>query len=126
MPGLIFVYGTLRRGFDGEMARRLHASACWMGKAQVRGLLYRVADYPGLVPGEGQVIGDLFLPHDPVATLALLDDYEECAAHFSLPDEYTRQLLKVEAVDGPVEAWTYIYMRDVRGLPLIPGGDFLA
>lgn len=123
----LFVYGTLRRGFDGAMARQLRAAARYVGSGTVAGRLYRIADYPGLVPGpDGQVAGDLFALDDPAATLALLDEYEECAAHHPQPHEYRREQLVVETADGPVTAWTYIYARDVAGLPLIAGGDFLA
>jgi gamma-glutamylcyclotransferase (GGCT)/AIG2-like uncharacterized protein YtfP len=78
------------------------------------------------VPGEdGVVAGELFAMPDPVAVLARLDEYEECAAHFPVPHEYRRGLVTVMTDKGPVEAWTYIYARDVAGLARIAGGDFL-
>lgn len=126
MP-LLFVYGTLRQGFDGAIARQLHAVSRHVGIGTVWGKLYRVADYPGLVPGpQGQVIGDLFALPDPAATLALLDDYEECSDQHPAPHEYRRERLIVETANGPATAWTYIYARDTNMLPLIAGGDFLA
>ena len=122
----LFVYGTLRREFDGAMARQLRAAARYVGSGTVTGRLYRIADYPGLVPGpDGQVAGNLFALDDPAATLALLDDYEECAAHYRQPHEYRREQLSIDTAGGPVTAWTYIYARDVQGLPLIAGGNFL-
>lgn len=127
MTSLLFVYGTLRPNFDGAMAQRLRADARHIGPGVVTGRLYRIADYPGLVPGpEGQVIGDLFALHDPATTLAWLDDYEECAAHHPEPHEYRREQRMVGTADGPVMAWAYIYARDITGLPPITGGDFLA
>lgn len=123
---LLFVYGTLRPGFDEPTARWLRSVAPVLGRATARGALYRVDTYPGFVPGdEGVVTGDLFALPDPSATLARLDEYEECAAHFRQPHEYRRALVTVEGPDGPMEAWTYIYMRDVAGLERIAGGDFL-
>lgn len=123
---LLFVYGTLRAGFDGPMARWLRGVAPVLGRATARGALYRVDTYPGFVPGdEGVVTGDLFALPDPAALLAQLDEYEECAAHFPEPHEYRRELVTVEGLDRPVEAWTYIYARDVAGLERIAGGDFL-
>lgn len=122
----LFVYGTLRPGFDGPMARWLRGVAPVIGPATARGALYRVETYPGFVPGdEGAVTGDLFALPDPAALLARLDDYEECAAHFPTPHEYRRGMVTVQGRDGPVEAWTYIYARDVAGLARIEGGDFL-
>lgn len=123
---LLFVYGTLRAGFDGPMARWLRGVAPVLGRATARGALYRVDAYPGFVPGdEGVVTGDLFALADPATLLARLDEYEECAAYFPEPHEYRRELVTVQGADGPVEAWTYIYARDVAGLARIAGGDFL-
>lgn len=45
---LLFVYGTLRAGFAGPMAQRLRRDARLLGRARTAGLLYRIADYPGL------------------------------------------------------------------------------
>ncbi|QGP79295.1 gamma-glutamylcyclotransferase family protein [Sphingobium sp. CAP-1] len=123
----LFVYGTLRAGFDDPMARCLRSAARLIGPARARGALYRVAAYPGFVPGgEDWVTGDLFALTDAAATLAWLDDYEECAPHFPHPHEYRRARLTVAGPDGPVDAWTYIYARAVAGLDRIDGGDFLS
>ena len=127
MPDHLFVYGTLRVGFDGPMALWLRRSAVFMGHATIGGALYRIADYPGLTLGpEGLVHGDVFALPDAAATLAVLDDYEECAAHHPLPHEYRRVRRTVQATAGPADAWVYLYAFDTTGLPLIAGGDFLA
>src|SRR3546814_12945177 len=63
---LLFVYGTLRPGCDDPMARWLRDAARHVGPAVAQGGLYRVAAYPGFVPGEaGDVAGDLFALADP-------------------------------------------------------------
>jgi gamma-glutamylcyclotransferase (GGCT)/AIG2-like uncharacterized protein YtfP len=126
-PAHLFVYGTLRAAFDGPMARWLRQSARLVGPATIDGALYRIADYPGLVAGpSGRVQGDLFALTDAAAILAVLDDYEECAAHHPQPHEYRRVAMTVQAADGPVEAWVYLYARDTAGLALVANGDFLA
>lgn len=123
----IFVYGTLRAGHDGPQARRLRMQARHVGPARAAGRLYRVEDYPGFVPGEGgQVLGDLFLLADPAASLAWLDDYEQCGPAFAPPQEYGRVAMRVDGPQGPVEAWTYIFLHTTDGLERIEGGDFLA
>jgi gamma-glutamylcyclotransferase (GGCT)/AIG2-like uncharacterized protein YtfP len=127
MPDHLFVYGTLRAAFDGPMALWLRRSAILVGAAMIGGALYRIADYPGLVlEPEGLVHGDLFALPDVAATLAVLDDYEECTPHHPLPHEYRRVRRTVQAAAGPVEAWVYLFAFDTTGLPLIAGGDFLA
>lgn len=123
---LLFVYGTLRPGFDGPMADWLKAAARHIGAAEVPGRLYRVDDYPAFVAdGSGTVRGDLFALPDAEAILAILDEHEECAAHFPEPHEYRRERLIVQGQDGPVEAWTYIYNWGVAALARIESGDFL-
>lgn len=123
---LLFVYGTLRPGHDGAMARWLAAHAAHLGAATARGRIYRIADYPGFVPGKaGWVRGDLFALADAPAAFAILDEHEECSDRFPQPHEYRRVRLMVTGVAGPVDAWTYVYARDVTGLAQIAGGDFL-
>ncbi|WP_298396740.1 gamma-glutamylcyclotransferase [Sphingobium sp.] len=122
----LFVYGTLRAGFDGPMARRLRAEAVLIGPARVKGVLYRIADYPGLaVGGDDWVTGDLFALPNMAATLSWLDIYEECAPSFPQPHEYRREICAVEAAGGAIYAWIYAYARDTTALDKIDGGDFL-
>ena len=49
---LLFVYGTLMRGFDHPMAKLLAGNAEFLGPAQCRGRLYLVKHYPGLVASD--------------------------------------------------------------------------
>lgn len=123
----LFVYGTLRPGFDGDMAVRLRAVARHVGPASAAGALYLVDDYPAFLPGtKGRVAGDLFVLDDPASALAWLDDYEQCTPDWPQPHEYRRERLWVDRPDGRVEAWTYVYAWDMAGLKRIEGGDFLA
>ncbi|MEJ7934338.1 gamma-glutamylcyclotransferase family protein [Sphingobium sp. AN558] len=127
MEPLLFVYGTLRPDHSGPVARWLRAAARHVGPAVAHGLLYRIADYPGFVPGPyGDVIGDLFALPDPAAILARLDDHEECSDRFPTPHEYRRELRTVITPVGSATAWVYVYAWDVSGLEPIAGGDFLA
>lgn len=71
------------------------------------------------------VVGDLFHLPDATAILTTLDEYEECAAHFPAPHEYRRERVRVQTAEGGVEAWAYVYARDVAALKRIAGGDFL-
>ena len=123
----LFVYGTLRPNHGGTVARRLAREATLAGSASVDGILYRIADYPGLVPGgNAKVVGDLYRLSDPVPTLAWLDDYEECSPAFPQPWEFRRALIPVVTRQGLVDAWTYLYARNVATFERIGGGDFLA
>lgn len=120
MHPLIFVYGTLRPACDHAMARWLAQRSRVLGPASVQGNLLRVAHYPGLVAGAGQVYGDLLeLEGDGLtAVVAELDAYEG--------GEYCRELSPVRLLDGAeARAWIYWYTADTVGLNVITSGDWL-
>ena len=125
----LFVYGTLMRGFDHQMAKRLSANADFLGEATCRGRLYLVKHYPGLVLSEDpadQVFGELYRLRAAGEMLREFDMYEACGEGFAEPTEYVRRLLTVTR-DGqtPDEAWTYVYNWPVARLPQIASGRFL-
>jgi gamma-glutamylcyclotransferase (GGCT)/AIG2-like uncharacterized protein YtfP len=126
---LLFVYGTLMRGFDHPMAQLLSRSADFLGQAHCQGRLYLVKHYPGLVLSDAPediVFGELYRLRQTEALLAEFDMYEACGEGFAAPTEYLRQLLPVTLQDGAVtEAWTYIYNWPVADLPRIASGRFL-
>jgi gamma-glutamylcyclotransferase (GGCT)/AIG2-like uncharacterized protein YtfP len=127
-PEFLFVYGTLRRGFDHPMARCLAQSAAYRGEASCAGRLYRVAHYPGLVLADDQaarVHGDLYALGQDAALLAAIDAYEGCGADDPPPHPYARQRTEVICADGAhCTAWTYVYRLSAAHLPLIPDGRF--
>jgi gamma-glutamylcyclotransferase (GGCT)/AIG2-like uncharacterized protein YtfP len=136
-PDLLFVYGTLMRGFDHPMARLLSANADFVGEARCRGRLYLVKHYPGLVLSDDPadiVHGELYRLRAPDELLRELDMYEACGEGFAPPTEYLRRMLPVTPADdaagaaslqAPTEAWTYLYNWPVDGLPRIESGRFL-
>ena len=130
MQDLLFVYGTLMRGFDHPMAQLLSRSADFIGEARCRGRLYLVKHYPGLVLSEGAddvVFGELFRLRQPAELLREFDMYEACGEGFAEPTEYVRRMLPVTRDGGAdSEAWTYLYNWPVDRLPRIASGRFLA
>jgi len=125
---LLFVYGTLMRGFDHPMAQLLSRSADFLGEARCRGRLYLVKHYPGLVLSDAAddvVSGELFRLRQPAELLREFDMYEACGEGFAEPTEYVRQMLAVMRADGGItEAWTYVYNWPVTNLPRIASGRF--
>jgi gamma-glutamylcyclotransferase (GGCT)/AIG2-like uncharacterized protein YtfP len=126
---LLFVYGTLMRGFDHPMAQLLSRSADFLGPARCRGRLYLIKHYPGLVLADDAaevVSGELYRLRQPMELLREFDMYEACGEGFAEPTEYIRRMLPVTLADGAVsEAWTYIYNWPVAHLPRIASGRFL-
>src|SRR5271154_939562 len=110
---LLFVYGTLMRGFDHPMAKLLSRSADFIGEASCRGRLYRVKHYPGLVLSDDPTevgFGEVYRLREREALLREFDMYEACGEGFAEPTEYLRRMLTVMLGDGSSsEAWTYVY-----------------
>ena len=125
---LLFVYGTLMRGFDHPMARLLSNSADFIGEARCQGRLYRIKHYPGLVLSDDAadvVFGEIYHLRAREALLNEFDMYEACGEGFPEPTEYVRKMLKVTLEDGSAsEAWTYLYNWPVTRLPRIASGRF--
>jgi gamma-glutamylcyclotransferase (GGCT)/AIG2-like uncharacterized protein YtfP len=128
MLDLLFVYGTLMRGYDHPMSRLLSANATFEGEASCRGRLYLIRHYPGLVLSDDAadvVHGELYRLREPEPLLREFDMYEACGEGFKEPTEYVRQVLPVMRADGSaVEAWAYVYNWPVTKLPLIASGRF--
>jgi gamma-glutamylcyclotransferase (GGCT)/AIG2-like uncharacterized protein YtfP len=126
---LLFVYGTLMRGFDHPMAQLLSRNADFVGEARCGGRLYLIKHYPGLVLSDApdeMVFGELYRLPRPDELLREFDMYEACGEGFVAPTEYIRQMLPVMSGDGAaVEAWTYVYNWPVAHLPRIASGRFM-
>jgi gamma-glutamylcyclotransferase (GGCT)/AIG2-like uncharacterized protein YtfP len=125
---LLFVYGTLMRGFDHPMAQLLSRSADFIGEARCQGRLYRVKHYPALALSDDPadvVFGELYRLRAPDELLREFDMYEACGEGFAEPTEYIRQMLPVTLDDAQAEAWTYIYNWPVAQLSRIASGRFL-
>jgi len=118
----LFVYGTLRKGFDNEHAAMLARSASFAGRGKLRGVLYLITDYPGLnltAEGDDWVIGDIYHLNDSGNTLRTLDEYEGV-------DQFQRVVAPVVMDSGEwVQAHVYICTGDTSGKQRIASGDFI-
>jgi gamma-glutamylcyclotransferase (GGCT)/AIG2-like uncharacterized protein YtfP len=126
---LLFVYGTLMRGFDHPMAQLLSRNADFVAEARCGGRLYLMKHYPGLVLSDAPdeiVFGELYRLNRSDELLREFDMYEACGEGFAAPTEYIRQMLPVILHDGAaIEAWTYVYNWPVAHLPRITSGRFM-
>jgi gamma-glutamylcyclotransferase (GGCT)/AIG2-like uncharacterized protein YtfP len=123
---LVFVYGTLRRGGERAM-ERLFPDAHYVGVGCVRGALYDLGDYPGLVldAGAGTVTGELYTVTPRL--LADLDEYEGYRSDDPSACLYVRKRVDVE-IDGELRrCWLYTWNRDTSAKrDRIPSGDWAA
>jgi gamma-glutamylcyclotransferase (GGCT)/AIG2-like uncharacterized protein YtfP len=123
----VFVYGTLRSACETGAHKQYLRGADFISPAKIRGQLFMVDYYPGLVLSETEhwAIGEIYLLEDE-AQLHDLDVYEGCAKKSPQPHEYERRLTQVLLTSGEsMNAWVYVYKQSADHLPLINSGDFL-
>ena len=102
----VFVYGTLMRG---EPAHSYLEGAVFMGEYLLRGHeMYDLGRYPAIVPAEGGVVyGEVYgITPD---MLADMDSYEGEGYL------YNRKTVTVENEGGRLEAFVYVYAKELYG-----------
>ncbi len=117
----LFVYGQLRRGEIGYRRLDLEHRTDWLGRTGIRGQLYNLGDYPGLVLGGRGIVHGELLGFDDPALWPSLDDYETHDPEQPALSEYLR--LETDLLDGS-RAWTYVYNQPIEDRPLIAGGNW--
>jgi gamma-glutamylcyclotransferase (GGCT)/AIG2-like uncharacterized protein YtfP len=128
----LFVYGTLRPGFDNAFAQSLRQQARYVGEGRFSGLLYDLGNYPGAVYQAGSataVVGSIYdLGHNQEALLRYLDVYEGVGDEFDPPTEYIRIIIPVtldsDGQTNTVSCWAYVYNHSVVNKPIIRSGDY--
>ena len=114
---LLFVYGTLMRGF--RLHRLLEARAEYLGDGEVQGVLFDLGSYPAALRSEGRGIrGEVYRLPDP-GLWVTLDSAEG--------SQYHRGEVGVRMLSGgQVTASIYWYVGPLSGAVPIPGGDYRA
>ena len=124
----LFVYGTLRSTSESDAHKEYLSRADFVSPAKIRGKLYLVGYYPGLVLSETEhwALGEVYLIESD-AQLHELDVYEGCAKKSPQPHEYERKIVNAVLSSGElINAWAYVYKQDVSKFSLIDSGDFLS
>lgn len=122
----LFVYGTLRRDFNGKRHPFFSKGCDYLCEARFNGKLYDLGSFPGAVPSDNPsdwVKGEVYRLNQPEATLSVLDAYEGAVGPEPL---YRRELVDITLENGkPIEAFTYIFNLPVDGYPRIESGDYV-
>jgi len=124
----LFVYGSLLPGqAPAEIAPTVDRLKT-VGDGFVRGRLYELGEYPGLVLDEtGEKIpGKIFrLPEEP-EVLKRLDDYEEFDPDQPEGSLFVRQKLTVtrSGQNRKLTCWVYVYNPHAGAVPAIGPGEF--
>ena len=108
---------------------RLLYGTTLVGPGTFQGKLYDLGNYPAAIPSNDPadlIHGEVYLLHDPSATLALLDQYEACTPTDPEPHEYVRVVLPIKMENDEIlPAQVYLYNRPVDALTPVASGDYL-
>ncbi|WP_440997031.1 gamma-glutamylcyclotransferase family protein [Arhodomonas sp. SL1] len=130
MPLKVFAYGTLITGaLDREVEALLRRSLLARHPARLRGRLYDLGDYPAAVPtahGREHIMGELLVLTGGMATLAVLDAYEDHSPECPERGLFRRRRATVQRRDtgGRERALVYWYNAGLARARRIPGGDW--
>jgi gamma-glutamylcyclotransferase (GGCT)/AIG2-like uncharacterized protein YtfP len=124
----LFVYGSLRKGFQSESYQYISQYFELIGNATTNGFLIDLGSYPAAIPSKGDsiIIGELYQlktenEHD--WAFAQLDDYEGVNVEEGEQQMYRRAIANVTFENKEVLSWIYWYNGDVNGKPIITSGD---
>jgi gamma-glutamylcyclotransferase (GGCT)/AIG2-like uncharacterized protein YtfP len=133
----LFVYGSLMPHMGGPFARgqraRLAAETEIAGPATIRGWMFNLGQYPGLVLAQGDpsattVHGVLLRLKTPDPTFQWLDPFEDIEpGRAEEMNGYTRVATTVTTEgDNDIEAWVYLMRHVPRAASEIPSGRWHA
>jgi pyruvate carboxylase len=122
------VYGTLRKGVDIPINKKIAKDLEWVGVGSVKGSLYDIGNYPGAVNDRSASVikGDVFKLLDPIKTLEILDKYERFYPDNLSKSDYIRKDEMIELESGEqIIAGIYWYNQSVKAKHKITCDDYL-
>ncbi len=123
-PSLLFIYGTLLPGQEPDRLKAVCARLNMRGRAVLRGNLYDLGEFPGLVLNDGGEVHGV-LAKVPGDLWPVLDDYENCPGPGLDDGLFLRVIASAQMDDGTeVPCWVYVYGRSVAGRAEIASGDW--
>lgn len=128
-PGLnhVFVYGTLLRGECNHHWISPYTSNVRQG--MVRGILVDLGPYPALVPGKGEVRGEIVTLREREQAYLRLDELEDYKGSGHPDNEYEKIVMKAKTAEGQ-SLFCSVYVMTRRKLAtmgyrrILPSGDW--
>jgi gamma-glutamylcyclotransferase (GGCT)/AIG2-like uncharacterized protein YtfP len=124
----LFVYGSLRSGFQNPAYDYISKYFTLIGEAKVKGRLYDMGSFPAAVPAEDDayIVGELY-EHNKASNFSWaieqLDAYEGVNPEEGEPMLYRRDVVTVYQNGKTTDAWIYWFAGPIDDQPLIPSGD---
>lgn len=127
----LFVYGSLRSGFNHPAYAYISKYFTFKAEALVKGKLYQLPNYPAAIPTDEELFikGELYEMIEPAESswaFAQLDEYEGVKPEDGSMPFYNRVLTKVYFNNQNLQAWVYWYNQSVEAGVYIESGDLLA
>jgi gamma-glutamylcyclotransferase (GGCT)/AIG2-like uncharacterized protein YtfP len=126
----LFVYGSLRSGFQHAAYQYIARYFHLVGNANVKGKLYDKGEYPVAVTttDENFIVGELYEITNPSEfsyAIGQLDDYEGLYVEAGETPLFKRETVTTYCNNQQYTAWIYWFNGSVEGLPEIATGDVL-
>lgn len=126
----LFVYGSLRSGFQSPVYEYISRYFELVGGAKARGKMYDLGAYPAAKPTDEEcfIVGELYrIKNEKEFDWAMgqLDDYEGVNVEYDEVQQYYREITQVYYNNEIIPAWIYWYSGDVTGKPVVESGDML-
>ena len=116
----LFIYGTLRNGEERSGILSEFSSKVY-SDCKIRGKLINLqGGYPGLISGDGSVVGEIHHTPKIQNTLKELDRIEGFNGYVEDGSLFHRVLTYCEGIP----CWTYVYARSPDDGPVIESGDW--
>jgi gamma-glutamylcyclotransferase (GGCT)/AIG2-like uncharacterized protein YtfP len=116
----LLAYGTLMKRYNNPYAVNLRTQAKHLYEGKIKGILYHLGQYPGLIQSEVEnqwVKGEIFQLPDSPTLLKSLDEYEGYTEAFPDLCEFIRQKVPVLTPDNRwLDCWVYLYNGSIEGL----------
>ncbi len=116
-----FVYGTLLQGMKREGILK---DGIYLGPAITQADLYDIGDFPGIQPGSGTTVGEVYsIKKDLLNLLDRIEGYSPSDLSSSL---FIRKSITVRdfAENKKTAAFTYFFNNKINGYIKIPHGDY--
>lgn len=126
----LFVYGSLRSGFQSHAYEYISRYFTLVGPARVKGRMFDMGEFPAAVPTEADnwITGELYQVKNVTEfswAMGQLDDYEGVHTEADEEPQYYRAITTVYHNGMDLHAWIYWFGGDTTGRPLIESGDML-
>jgi gamma-glutamylcyclotransferase (GGCT)/AIG2-like uncharacterized protein YtfP len=111
------------RSFGSQAELGVREQLEFLERCQWQGRLFDLGPFPGAVPEEGTVHGELFRL-DSSAVWTVLDQYEGYDSERPEASPFVRRRVSLDTPS--VTAWVYWYNGELVGQPRVPSGDWQA